>query len=320
MKICLVFVLRGTTNSGSVARLTFLPYFVPRTKMRLILFTTFLATLVVATDFSNQDPDPNLPSSGGDQHSPPVWTNPAWGSQGGGSTGWTHNSSFGALPATFQPQVWGSPGPFYGANQNIPMNGPLGMYYPQNWQVGGYAYPPQHPAYAAPPPFDNGITANPMVRNKQMAVDNDNNENLNNSHQTGSSNAPPVITTAQRAPDLHPERVKDKSERKKKGKKKASVEEIQQQLEEERSHRADGIQQEVQQDSIPSEVLDIARRIHERNRLGDLEDHLRQAHESLARALERSQRLERDLEQTERGTKRPRGGQSSESNGEHSNK
>lgn len=67
-------------------------------------------------------------------------------------------------------------------------------------------------------------------------------------------------------------------------------------------------------------MLDIARRIHERDRLGDLKDHLRQAHESLARALERSQRLEQDLEQTGRGTKRPRGGQSSESNGKHSNK
>lgn len=148
-----------------------------------------------------------------------------------------------------------------------------------------------------------------MTRDNRMAIDEEHNETT-----IPNKVAPPAPPSSssldQQAqpgmPEYHPLK-KDK------GKKKATAEEVQQHDEARERDQTERARQEIVAESIPPEVLAIARRIHEQDRVGDLEDHLRQAHESLARALDRNRQLEQELEKASRGTKQPHTSQSEDS-------
>ncbi|KAK0207824.1 hypothetical protein IW262DRAFT_1302485 [Armillaria fumosa] len=90
-----------------------------------------------------------------------------------------------------------------------------------------------------------------------------------------------------------------------KGKRKASEEELQQQTKDDEEYRIRTVQHDIENEPILPEVLEITRRIHRQDRVGELEQRLAQAHESLATALQRNQQLEHDLAHADQGTKQP---------------
>ncbi|KAK0223801.1 hypothetical protein IW262DRAFT_1458862 [Armillaria fumosa] len=91
----------------------------------------------------------------------------------------------------------------------------------------------------------------------------------------------------------------------KKGKKKASEKELVQQAEEDEEYCMKARQHDIEDEPIPSEVLEIADRIHGQDRVGELEERLKHAHKLLATALQHNRQLKHELEQATRGTKRP---------------
>ncbi len=109
-----------------------------------------------------------------------------------------------------------------------------------------------------------------------------------------------------------PDNLDQEASKADKGKKKASAQETMQHDDEVSRYRTEGRRRDMNDLPIPPEVLDIAHQLHDRDRVRDLKDHLRTAHESLARALERAQNLKHDLERANRGTKRPRSGHQDE--------
>ncbi|PBK81853.1 hypothetical protein ARMGADRAFT_1090919 [Armillaria gallica] len=250
--------------------------------MRVVLPILLLATSAITANGSeNNDSEKTFPP-------PPEWSlNPGWGSQGGGnwrSGSWEligssgSNNPVGAplnsvpppntapIPNSNYQPMWGILNLYYGQSHSAHMPGPPGMFYPQNWAMGRYMYPAQL-----------AITA---AQDDRMAVDDDH------------------------APLHHPDNLDASPSKKDKGKTKATAEEVQQQEEEHNKDRSKAVRQEVQEESIPPKVLAIARRIHEQDRVRDLEDCLKQVHDSLAHALDHNRRLERELDNNHRGTKR----------------
>lgn len=264
--------------------------------MRLLNFLLLVSTSTVYV--SGHDNDDNRPPS------PPEWPlNPGWGSWGGNwgmvpPTGpsSSSNSSSGApgtgTPSPYGPQMWGTmPGPYFGQNPNAP----LPMFYPPNWNIGGYHYPPQQ-VYAPMP----------VQQDKSALVTPDDLMTVDESLQSGQTN---VSTSESEHTNMtinrNPEDVDSQSSKDTKGKGKATADEVREQEEEDQRHRTQGIQRTMEDDPIPPEVLAITHRLHERDRASELEERLKQAHGSLARALERNRLLERELDQAKRGTKQP---------------
>ncbi|PBK86162.1 hypothetical protein ARMGADRAFT_1035877 [Armillaria gallica] len=130
-------------------------------------------------------------------------------------------------PHHFQPPMW--PGPYYVQH---PPTGLPGMFYPHNW--GEYTYPMQQHAHM--PIHDDRMAVNDDTARQNQVVPNSLGTNI---HPSTNS----------------------------KGKKKASDEELQQQADEERIHHSNNIQCDIEGESIPPEVLAIARRIHESDHL-----------------------------------------------------
>ncbi len=233
---------------------------------------------------------------------PPDWsTFPPWGTQQTGQWGAPGtgvqfgNPQWGvSTPNTGAPSNWGTPGPFYGQNPIAPLPAPPGMFYPPNWHPGGFGYthPPAYPLVPA------------AARPDRMAVDDDSARPT--AGQLDLTNR--ETTSTDTVPNHDPDNLDQETSNTDKGKKRASAQETIQHDEEIRRYRSEGRRCEVDESPIPREVLNIAQQLHDRDRIRDLEDHLRTAHESLAHALECARILECDLEHATRGTKRPRPG------------
>ncbi|PBK92974.1 hypothetical protein ARMGADRAFT_1030434 [Armillaria gallica] len=275
----------------------------------LVVTTILLACLVVF----GREPSKDKLDPGGDHSPPPTWpANSAWSSQWGGTpAGAAHLAP---SPLIFSLTLGAHLVHFTHQTKMLPMNGPPGMYYPQNWH-SGYAYPPQHPVYANPPPLpDNGgIT----TRDDRMVVD----EEHMRLPVPPSSSIPSEDQSSSRTDRQPPPgRLERQALKRDKGKGKATAEEVRNGKEENNRSRTESIQRGVEEETIPPDILALARRIHEQDRVGDLkdrlhheqdrvgdlEDCLRRAHESLARTLKQNRQLERDLESAKRSSKRAR--------------
>ncbi|KAK0214971.1 hypothetical protein IW262DRAFT_1300215 [Armillaria fumosa] len=92
---------------------------------------------------------------------------------------------------------------------------------------------------------------------------------------------------------------------KSKGKKKASDDKLLQIAKEEEDYQVKAKQHDVEDEPIPPEVLAIARRIHGQDWVGELEQRLKHAHESLATALQRTQQLKQELAQANKDKSSP---------------
>ncbi|KAK0429655.1 hypothetical protein EV421DRAFT_1914262 [Armillaria borealis] len=235
--------------------------------------------------------------------SPPNWSsnlNPAWSSNWGGNWGSQSNTAPntstdaqantpGTSHQNFPPPMWGAVlNPFYAQHQNA---GPPGMFYPHSW--GGYTYPAQPPGGYAP------ATNMGTVRDNRMAID-DEHAHLNDQSGQSNATAEDIPSTNETIAHSTPQLSADN-----KGKQKASEDELREQEDEEKRYQSSIKQRNVEGETIPLEVLVIARRIHEQDCVEELENQLKKAHESLADALSCTRVLERELEQATRGTKRP---------------
>ncbi|KAK0485572.1 hypothetical protein EDD18DRAFT_1111372 [Armillaria luteobubalina] len=238
--------------------------------MMLILLLGFATSLFVAsTNAGDRNEQPGSP------HNWSGTMNPGWGSPWGGNWGTNSNMNMAnnmastgpnasiAHPGGTQVPVW--PGQFFGQHPNM---GPLGMFYPLNW--GGYLYPIPHPTYNQP--CDDWMIVNDNIncQTNSGQLDQTTEEMLHPNNPIGQEDA-----------QMEPQGTSTS-----KGKEKASEEEVQQLARDDEEYRIRVRQQDVHDEPIPPEVLAIARRLHREDRVDKLEQRLKQAHESLATALQ----------------------------------
>lgn len=111
-------------------------------------------------------------------------------------------------------------------------------------------YPVQPPTYAPV-----------AVRDDRMAIDDEHSRTID--HSLGLSNATTEVVPSTNNTTAQTEQTVSQPSKDKKGKKKATEDELQQQADKDRQYRL-GIKQRIAEgEDIPPEVLAIARRIHE---------------------------------------------------------